>query len=233
MHLTAIELAKMIDLSCVRTTSTQMDIEEMVRAAHEYGIGQVSVMQCFIPFTRQLLKEAPGIRLIGNVSFPSGSDSTSIKVAQAKEMIAAGCDEIDMVMNIGELRSGLINEVEEDVQAVVSTVHPIPIKVIIEIMSLTIEEKRHACEICLRTGANFIKTGTGWAERGTTLEDIRLVRSFVGDRIKIKASGGIRDLDALVEMYKVGARRFGVNLKSGVNIIKECQRLESGVEFQQ
>jgi deoxyribose-phosphate aldolase len=225
VRLTANEIAKMIDLSCVRTISTQADIEEMVRAARKYGFGQVSVLQCFIPYTRQLLESTPKIRLVGNVSFPSGSDSISIKVAQAREMISAGCNEIDMVMNIGKLRSGQLTEVESDVWSVIEAVRPIPVKVIIEIMYLTREETRQACEICVRAGAAFVKTGTGWARRGTTLEDVRLVKEFVGDRIQIKASGGIRDLATLVEMYKAGARRFGVNLKSGIDIVKESLQL--------
>jgi deoxyribose-phosphate aldolase len=230
MSLTYQEIAKMIDLSCVRTTSSKADIEEMVDAAFKYGFGQISVLQCFIPYTRQLLKGTPNIRLVGNVSFPSGSDSTSLKIVQAKEMVASGCDEIDMVMNIGKLRSGELAEVEADVQAVIETVHPLPVKVIIEIMYLTTEETSQACNICLRTGAAFIKTGTGWANRGTTLEDVGLVKSLVGDRIKIKASGGIRDLNTLVDMYNAGASRFGVNLKSGMKIIEECLSLGSKVE---
>jgi len=230
MLLTSKDIAKMIDISCVRTTSSKADIDEMVDIARKYGFGQVSVMQCFIPYTKELLKNAPGVRLIGNVSFPSGSDSTSLKVVQAKEMLAAGCDEIDMVMNIGKLRSGQLEEVERDVRAVVETVLPTPIKVIIEVMSLTPEETKQACEICLRTGATFVKTGTGWADRGTTLEDVNLVKSFVGDQIKIKASGGIRGLDMFVKMYKAGARRFGINMKSAIKIIEECMALKSGVE---
>ena len=230
MLLTSKDIAKMIDLSCVRIISNKADIEEMVDAARKYGFGQVSVLQCFIPYTKELLKGVPDIHVVGNVSFPSGSDSTSLKVVQAKEMIAAGCDEIDMVMNIGKLRSGEFEEVEKDVKAVIETVRPVPVKVIIEIMYLTPEETEQACGICLRTGATFVKTGTGWANRGTTLEDVRLVKSFVGDRIKIKASGGIRDLDMLVEMYKAGARRFGVNLMSGIKIVEECLSLGSGIE---
>jgi deoxyribose-phosphate aldolase len=222
MFLTAKEIAKMIDLSCVQTTSSRADIEEMVDAASKYGFGQVSVLQCFIPYTKQLLKATPGIRLVGNVSFPSGSDSTSLKIVQAKEMMAAGCDEIDMVMNVGKLRSGELAEVETDVRAVVEIVHPIPVKVIIEIMYLTREETSQACDICVRSGAAFVKTGTGWANRGTTLEDVQLVKSLVGDRIRIKASGGIRDLKTLVDMYHAGASRFGVNLKSGIKIVEEC-----------
>jgi deoxyribose-phosphate aldolase len=149
---------------------------------------------------------------------------------QAKEMVIAGCDEIDMVMNIGKLRSGEMDEVEKDVRAVIETVRPIPVKVILEIMYLTPEETEQACNICLRAGAAFVKTGSGWASRGTTLEDVRLVKSFVGDRIKIKASGGIRDLATLVEMYNAGARRFGVNLNSGIQIVEECLSLGQGIE---
>jgi deoxyribose-phosphate aldolase len=230
MLLTSKDIAKMVDISCVRTTSSKADIDEMVDTARKYGFGQVSVMQCFIPYTKDLLKTAPDVRLIGNVSFPSGSDSTSIKVLQAKEMLAAGCDEIDMVMNIGKLRSGQLEEVEKDVRAVVETVLPTPIKVIIEVMSLTPEETKQACDICLRTGATFVKTGTGWAERGTTVEDVVLVKSFVSDQIKIKASGGVRGLDTFVKMYNAGARRFGINMKSAIKILEECMALKSGVE---
>ena len=146
-------------------------------------------------------------------------------------MIAAGCDEIDMVMNIGKLRSGELAEVEKDVQAVVETVHPTPGEGHHRDHVPDPEETEQACGICVRAGATFVKTGTGWAtNRGTTLEDVRLVKSFVGDRIKIKASGGIRDLDMLVEMYQAGAGRFGVNLKSGIKIVEECMSLGSGIE---
>ena len=228
MPMTPADIAGMIDLSCVQTTSSKADIEEMVYAARRYGFGQVSVLQCFIPYTRQLIADAPNIRIVGNVSFPTGSDTTSLKILQAKEMISAGCDEIDMVMNIGRLRSGEFAGVEADVRAVVDTVYPVLVKVIIEVMSLTQEETQRACEICLSSDAAFVKTGTGWAARGTTLEDVKLIKSFVGDRIKIKASGGIRSLEALLAMYEAGARRFGVNLKSGIKIVEEALALESG-----
>jgi len=230
MRITASEIAKMIDLSCVRTWSTRADIEEMVNAAINYGFGQVSVLQCFIPYTRQLLVGHEGIRVVGNVSFPSGSDSTTIKIAQAREMLVAGCDEIDMVMNIGRLKSGEISEVVEDVMAVSGAVVPLPLKVIIEIMYLTPAEVKQACLICVECGVDFVKTGTGWAERGTTLEDVRLVKSFVSDRIKIKASGGIRDLETLLEMYRAGARRFGVNLKSGIEIVRQAMDAGESIE---
>ncbi len=232
MYLETRDIAKMIDLSCVRTVSSKADIEEMVRAASRYGFGHVSVLQCFIPYTRQLLADAPGVCLVGNVSFPSGSDSTSLKITQAKEMVATGCDEIDMVMNIGKLRSGDTTEVEDDVRSVIETVRPLPVKVIIEVMYLTREEITSACDICVRAGAAFIKTGTGWAERGTTLEDVQLIKSLVGDRIQIKASGGIRSLETLLAMYVAGARRFGVNLKSGIQIVEQAIAQDSILEVQ-
>ena len=232
MLLTAQDFAKMIDLSCVRTWSNRADIEEMVNAAITFGFGQVSVLQCYIPYTRQLLAGHEGIRVVGNVSFPSGSDSTTIKVAQAQEMLSAGCDEIDMVMNIGRLKSGELIEVEEDVKAVARAVAPLPLKVIIEIMYLTHPQVEQACRICVDCGAVFVKTGTGWANRGTTLEDVKLVKSFVGERINIKASGGIRDLTTLLEMYRAGARRFGVNLKSGIEIVQQAIAAGDGIEVE-
>jgi deoxyribose-phosphate aldolase len=231
MFLTASEIAKIIDLSCVRTWSNQADIEEMVTAAKTYRFGQVSVLQCFIPYTRQLLGKDSPIHIVGNVSFPTGSDTTSVKVHQAEEMKAAGCDEIDMVMNIGQLLSGNVAEVEKDVRAVARAVQPLPLKVIIEIMYLSPAQVMEACRICLASGAAFIKTGTGWADRGTTLEDIKLIKSIVGDQIKIKASGGIRDLDTLVAMYHAGARRFGVNLKSGIEIVQQARQNPDGIEI--
>ena len=230
MFLTGKDIAKMIDLSCVRTFSDKADIDEMVAAARKYDFGQVSVLQWHIPYTKQVLVDRPDIHVVGNVSFPSGSDTTSLKVFQAKEMVAAGCDEIDVVLNIGELRSGMLEEVERDVKAVVEAARPLPVKVIIEIMLLTPAEVEAACKIVLHSGAAFVKTGTGWANRGTTLEDVKLVKSIVGDAIKIKASGGIRDLDGLVAMYQAGARRFGINLKSGIEIVEKCLAMEKGVE---
>jgi deoxyribose-phosphate aldolase len=175
-----------------------------------------------VPFTRGLLGNRSAIRLVGNVGFPSGSESTTIKVSQARELAAAGCDEIDAVLNIGLLLSKETDSVEEDVRAVVEAIRPLPSKVIIESPLLGPDEVRVACEICIRAGAAFVKTGTGWANRPTTVQDVQLIKSCVGNRIEIKASGGIRSLAALMEMYRAGARRFGVNLKSGIEIVQEA-----------
>lgn len=222
MILTVSDIAKMMDLSCVKTDSDENDIKQLSQEAIKYNCGQVSVLQCFIPDVKVLLKGRPDIKVVGNVSFPSGSDSTSLKIAQTKEMLAVGCSEIDMVINVGKLRSGRYPEVEEDVKAVVNTAKDIPVKIIIEIPCLEKHEIKKACEICINSGAAFVKTGTGWMLQGTTAEDIEFIKSIVGNAIKIKASGGIRDLNTLIKMYKLGAERFGVNLRSGKTILEEC-----------
>ncbi len=222
MILTVKDIAQMYDLSCVRTDSDENDIKALAECAKKYDCGHVSVMQCFIPDVKKLLEDRKDIKVVGNVSFPSGSDTTSLKVYQAGEMLDAGCDEVDMVLNVGKLRSGRYDEAEEDVKAVVKAVKGIPLKVIIEVSCLNENEVKKACEICINAGASFVKTGTGWMPRGTTIEDVRLIKSIVGDRIRIKASGGIRSLETLVMMYKLGVTRFGVNLRSGRAILEEC-----------
>jgi deoxyribose-phosphate aldolase len=219
MELRTEDIAKMMDLSCVRMTNTTDDIVQLVKKAKEYGCGQVSVLQCFLDQSRQLLGRDHGIKLVGNISFPSGSDNTELKVIQAKQM-AGICDEVDMVMNICWLKSGLYKDVEEDVKAVKEAVGNIPLKVIIESPILENKQIEKACEICVRAEATFVKTGTGW-NGVTTIEQVRLIKSVVGERILIKASGGVRNLDIMTQMYREGATRFGVNMKTGISIIKE------------
>jgi deoxyribose-phosphate aldolase len=220
--LTQQEIAALIDLSCVRTHNTKSDIEALVTCAREYEFGQVTVLQTYLPYVKELLAGQSKIRLSGNVGFPSGADSTSLKVFQARELAAEGCDEIDMVMNVGRFLSREYAEVEADIRSVVEVAHPLPVKVIIELFYLEPEQVAKACELCIRAGAAFVKTGTGWVGSGTTVDDVKWIKSIVGDRIQIKASGGIRDLETLVAMYQAGARRFGVNLRSGVKIVEEC-----------
>ena len=199
------------------------DIEEMVDRRHDYGFGQVSVLQCFIPYTRQLAApRLKGIHVVGNVSFPSGSDTTSIKIAQAREMLAAGCDEIDMVMNIGRLRSGEIAEVEEDVRAVIGSGATHPGEGDHRDHGLTPAEVKQACNICVGAVRHFVKTGTGWAERGTTLEDVQLVKSSSATGSRSKPPAASATWRRLLAMYEAGARRFGVNLKSGIEIVEEA-----------
>lgn len=215
-------IASMIDLSCVQAKCSHDDVIRMIETAKSYEIGNITTLQCFLSLAKKQIEDSPFIKLVGNVSFPSGSDSTSIKVMQAKELQEVGCDEIDMVINIGFLRSGFHSQVADDIHAVVQAVAPTPVKVIIEIPHLNREEAIKACKIVMSSGAAFVKTGTGWTQQGATVEDIKLIKSVVKDEVQIKASGGIRNLETLVEMYRQGARRFGVNLVSGKEILDYC-----------
>ncbi len=224
MELTTKEIAKMFDLSCVQINYTEVDLVELVNIARKYKCGQISVLQSMLKKSRELLANDKNIKLIGNVSFPSGSDTTELKVIQAKQMVENGCDEIDMVINVHWLKSGRLDLVKEDIKAVVDAVNEKLLKVIIEASCLNEEQIKNACEICIEAGATFVKTGTGWAGP-TTINHVKLIKSIVGDSIAIKASGGVKNLDMLKEMYRAGASRFGVNLEGGKRILEECIRL--------
>lgn len=223
------DIANMFDLSCVRMFNTKSDIIDLINTAKKYHCGHVSVLQCFVDFSRDLLGNNSNIKLIGNVSFPSGSDSTELKVMQARQL-ADKCDEIDMVMNVNWHLSGMYEEVENDIRAVKKAIGKIPLKVIIESSLLNKNQMEKACEICVKAGVSFIKTGTGWSGP-TTIEQVSLIKSIVGNSISIKASGGIKNIKTLIKMYKSGATRFGINLKNGLSILKECESLGGIVEI--
>ena len=195
----------------------------MVQAAIKYQFGQVSVLQSFIPYTRQLLKGNPSIHVVGNVSFPSGSDSTSLKVVQAKEMIAAGCDEIDMVMNIPALKNGENALFMRDIEGVVASAaaYGCIVKVITENCLLTDDEKRRACDWIADAGAAFVKTSTAYAEGGATLEDVRLMSATVGSRCRVKAAGGIRTIADVLAF-----------LNAGLHIVIHDERTQKSHDFQ-
>ena len=222
------EVAAMLDLSCVRTNSCEVDIKNLAYHAKKYQCGHVSVLQCFVPYMKELLLDSPQVGIVGNVSFPSGSDSTSVKVFQTRELVKEGCNEIDMVINVGMLCSGKYREVEADVRAVVEAAEGHPVKVIIEVPYLDRTATVKACEICINSKAHFVKTGTGWTTEGTKLDDVKLINATTGDAIKIKVSGGIRSLGALTDFYNAGARRFGVNMLTGIGILEECIAGETG-----
>ncbi|MCL4251935.1 MAG: deoxyribose-phosphate aldolase [Anaerolineae bacterium] len=226
--LTHQQIAKMIDISAVQAYHGERDIRELVGYAREYGFGAVHVLPSWIPFARTLLQDVPGISLGSPVGFPSGGNHTAIKRAEAIQMVSDGVTELDMMINVGKLRSGDYTYVLEELRSVIASVN-VPAKVIIETHFLTDDEIRRACELCVEAGAQFVKTSTGWAPAGATLTNIALIADCVKDRIGIKASGGIRDLDMLVKMYLYGVRRFGINLQSAVEIVRAVQRLPDGV----
>jgi deoxyribose-phosphate aldolase len=135
---------------------------------------------------------------------------------------------MDMVLNVGKLRSGATDDVQQDIRAVVEAAGTVPVKVILEVHHLTADEIKQACHCSIQAGASFVKTSTGWAPGGASLEIVRLITSFVGDAIQVKAAGGIRDLDTVVKMLVLGVSRFGINQDAAVEILEQCRARGGG-----
>ena len=219
--LTSNELALLIDISAVRADSSLDEVNKIIESAKQYHFVCVFPMQGFVPQTIQALKGYDTILVGGVVGFPSGGDSTASKLFQAQEMKIAGCREIDMVMNIGKLKSGLYTDITDEIRQVKAKVSPLPLKVIIEVPLLTDDEIGIAASLVLEAGADFVKTGTGWAGN-TTMHHVNLIKAAVGDKIKLKVAGGVRTLEALEEMYNAGVCRFGIGYKSALSIMEAC-----------
>lgn len=215
------ELARLIDISAVRAESTLAEVNQIVELAKQYNFICVFSMPSMLPYVFSGLKETKNVGIGGIVGFPSGGDSTECKVWQATDLKNKGCSEIDMVMNIGKLKSGLYDDVVEDIRCVKRAVSLLPLKVIIEVALLSDEEIAKASSLVLEGGADFVKTGTGWAG-ATDMHHIEIIKRTVGDRIKLKVAGGVRTLDTLETMYSAGVSRFGIGYKSALSIIQEC-----------
>ncbi|UCC65139.1 MAG: deoxyribose-phosphate aldolase [Anaerolineae bacterium] len=222
MNLSVQQLTRMIDLSAVRPDTTEAEVRATAEMAREYRCICASTLPGHTPLLVGLLVGEPEIGVSGNVSFPSGGATRSMKIAEARELLQMGCDELDVVINIGLLRSGQYGRALDEIKSVVETAGQVPVKAILECHYLSDDEIRRACELCIQAGAAFVKTGTGWAPTGATLENVALIKSFVGDAIGIKASGGIRQLETVKEMYRLGARRFGLGFRTALPILKQC-----------
>jgi deoxyribose-phosphate aldolase len=218
---TAQEIARMIDLTAVRPDSDETEVRALAEAAKKYECLCACTLPSQTPLLLELLAGAPHTSVVGAVGFPSGAHTTTMKVAEARELLGMGCRELDMVINIGLLRSGQYGRALDDVRAVVYAAEGAPVKVILECHYLSKDEIRTGCALCIEAGASFVKTSTGWAPSGATLENVALIKECVGDRILVKAAGGIRSLDTVLEMYRLGARRFGIGVASAMHIFEE------------
>ncbi len=212
------EIAQMIDLSCVQSSSTLDDMVDAVALARQYGVAALFALPAHIPYMMELVGD-DDFPVGAVVGFPDGAATTAGKVAEAKEQLAMGCAEFDMVNNIAWLKAGKDDLYSADIAAVVAAAEGKPVKVILECHHLTNDEIVRACELCVSAGAAFVKTGTGWAPTGATLENIKLMKDTVGDRCSVKAAGGVRDIETLLAMHKLGAVRFGIGVESARNIL--------------
>ncbi len=211
-------IARYIDHTNLKAYASREDIIKLCEEAKKYGFYAV----CVNPYRVKVAKEAlkgTGIKVASVIGFPLGATPTEVKVFEAEKAIEAGADELDMVMNIGALKDGDLEYVKKDIASVVETAHNrgVLVKVIIETCYLTEEEKVTACKLAMDAGADFVKTSTGFGTGGATVEDVRLMKSVVGDRLGVKAAGGIRTYEQAVAMIDAGASRIGTS--SGVKIV--------------
>jgi deoxyribose-phosphate aldolase len=223
------EIARLIDVSTVRTSHGEADIRQLVTYAKEYRFISVHALPCWVSLLSDLLAADADIYVGAPVGFPSGAHKTMTKLTEAEQLLADGVEEMDLMMNVGMLRSGRLDYVEDEIKAVVQIAGDVEVKVILEVHCLSDDEIKRACELCIKAGAAFVKTSTGWMPTGATLETVSLISNFVGSAIKIKAAGGIRDLDTLAKMVALGVARFGINVQASMDLISACAQLPGGV----
>jgi len=219
------QLAKVIDHSLLRPELTEADIIAGCELAHKYHVATVCVKPTHVRLAAEVLKDSDVI-VSTVVGFPHGSNRTEVKVKEAEMAIEDGARELDMVLNIGQLRSGKHDFVRQDIQAVCEVAHArgreAKVKVILENAYLTDEEKVTACKLCEEAGADWVKTSTGFAPSGATLEDLRLMRETVSEKVQVKAASGIRSLDAILPVIDVGCTRVGATATA--EILDEFER---------
>lgn len=211
---------KMIDHTLLKPEAIKEMIENLCKEAKEYDFKSVCVNPYWVSTAYEELRDSD-VLVCTVVGFPLGATTKETKFFETDFAVQEGADEIDMVINVGALKSKQYDVVLEDIKSVVQAANGRTVKVIIETCLLSDEEKVKACELSMEAGANFVKTSTGFSTAGAKVEDVELMKSIVGDNLEVKASGGIRDLDTALKMIEAGATRLGVS--AGVQIIKEYQ----------
>jgi deoxyribose-phosphate aldolase len=214
------DAARRIDHTLLHPDATREEIVQLCSEAVNFGMAAVCVQPCWAALAVSLLRTTP-VKVAGVVGFPHGATLGSVKRYEAAELIRLGADELDMVINVGELLSGGRIAVENDIRGTVEVAHAAGamVKVILETALLNHDQKVLACELAVAAGADFVKTSTGFASAGATIEDVALLRATVGERAGVKAAGGIRDAAKLLAMVEAGADRIGSS--ASVEILRE------------
>ncbi len=212
------KFAKMIDHTNVNREATRIDIKRLCDDAKKYNFGCVCVNPSYINLALEQLKGS-NVMVCTVIGFPFGANTSKIKFFETKDAVESGAGEVDMVMNIGLLKSELDENVKEDISGVMMAANGRTVKVIIETGLLSEKEKIRACKLVEEAGADFVKTSTGFGTSGATVEDVALLKETLGPNIGIKASGGIKNLQTALDMIEAGATRIGTS--SGVKIMEE------------
>ena len=218
----AADMASKIDHTLLKPQATEEQIRQLCAEAREFNFATVCVNPTWVPLCAQLLRGSP-VKVCTVIGFPLGATLPDVKAFETQRCIALGAAEVDMVINIGALKSRQRDVVAEDIAAVVSAAHALggSVKVIIEAAYLTDEEKAEACALAKAAGADYVKTSTGFGPSGATIEDVALMRRVVGPALGVKAAGGIKTAADAKAMIAAGATRIGTS--AGVKIIAECQ----------
>ncbi len=221
--MTVKEIARMIDHTVLSNTATRDVFVEACEFAKANKCASVCICPFFVAECAKLLKGTE-VKTCTVIGFPHGTHSTAAKVAEAKAAIVDGADELDMVVNVAKVKDGDWGYVKTDIAAVTHVSHASGaiVKVIFENCFLTDDEKKHLCQICSEVGVDFVKTSTGFGTGGATVADVRLMRENTKPEIQVKAAGGIRTLDQLIEMYEAGATRMGCSRSAAV--LEEAQK---------
>lgn len=216
------ELAAMIDHTLLKAGASEQEIIQLCAEAAQYQFATVCVNPCWVKLAAEQLKDADQVGVTTVIGFPLGASSSAIKALETKQAINDGATEIDMVLNIGYLKSRFLSAVKSDIEAVVAAAaNRAIVKVILETCLLTDEEIVEACKLAVEAGAHYVKTSTGFSSGGATAEHIQLMRRTVGKHIGVKASGGIRDYATAIAMVEAGASRIGAS--AGIAIVDKAE----------
>ncbi len=208
---------KYIDHTNLKPFATEQDIEKLCKEAVEHGFASVCINPCYVPMAAELLR-GTDVKVCTVIGFPLGANTTTVKAVETAELYDLGCDEFDMVINIGALKDKKYDYVRDDIAAVVAAAKDRCVKVIIEAGLLTDEETAIATRLSCEAGAHFVKTSTGVNTTGATVADVKIMKANVTDGVKIKAAGGIKTAEFANELIAAGAERIGTS--SGIEITK-------------
>ncbi|HHY20640.1 MAG TPA: deoxyribose-phosphate aldolase [Bacilli bacterium] len=213
------KIASMIDHTLLKPEATKEQIKQLVTEAKQYRFASVCIQPTWVKFAKEMLSDNAHVQVCTVIGFPLGASTSAVKAYETLKAIEDGATEVDMVINIGALKSGDLELVEADIRSVVTAAKGKALtKVIIETSLLSDEEKRIACELAVKARADFVKTSTGFSTGGATIDDVTFMCSVVGENVGVKASGGIRDLASAKEMIEAGATRLGTS--AGVPIME-------------
>ncbi|MGB4609645.1 MAG: deoxyribose-phosphate aldolase [Saccharofermentanales bacterium] len=216
------DAARLIDISCVRTHNTYQEIFEMAQLGKKYGFINVHVLPAWVSTLVDLMKDVDNVYVGAPVGFPGGGHKSNIKLLEAKSLIDDGVQEMDIVMNVGKFKSKeydyVFNELKDIIEFAQGKVRRT--KVIIEINALNDEEMLKACQLVIDSGADYIKTGTGWIPGDANIERVKLIKQYCKDQIKVKVAGGIRTREDFINLIDLGVERMGINTKSAIEIVE-------------